>query len=177
MVLVLAPNNNDEYWLAPTLVGSYSRRSLSPSPPQNSHGKGSRYRSCQRQNTSHRSSLYALYSRSHRPKNNRKCIDVISDASKFAIQPNFRRHNFKPKEALFSLSIVEDLFFKKYLERDKISVKVIFLTDNAHVWYDIVQRDWEGHGLHPIRRWKDFKELFLEKFLPFGFQSPMHSKL
>lgn len=128
--------------------------------------------------SSHRnSSLYDLFSRSCRPKNNRKCIDVISDARKFAIPPSFRGHNFKPKKALFSLSIVEDLFLKKYLERDRLCVTVISLTDNARVWYDIDQRDWKGHGLHPIRRWKNFKELFLEKFLSFGFQSPMHSKL
>lgn len=54
---------------------------------------------------------------------------------------------------------------------------VNFLTNKAHVWYYTIKRDREGHRLHPIERWKDFKKLFLKKLLPIGFQSHMHSEL
>lgn len=194
-------NDADKRQPSPTPVGSHSRRSQSPSRSRTSNDNRSRSRSRERQKEFHRSrvrrisrspstssersksssyrssSQSAPSSRSRRQRRNRRRVDVMSDARKFAIKPSFGGRNFKPEEALSFLSIVEDLFSKKYSERDKIRATVIFLTDKARVWYDTIKRDREGRGLRPIRRWKDFKELFLEKFLPIGFQSQMRSEM
>ena len=73
--------------------------------------------------------------------------------------------------------VIGDIFPKKYFKIDKIRATIIFLTNKAHIWYDIVTRNREGHGLCPIRRWKYFKKLFIEKKIPNGFILKMRLRM
>jgi hypothetical protein len=53
----------------------------------------------------------------------------------------------------------------KYKDADKIKAMVIFLHDNARVYFDTLNRDRENCGLGCILTWSAFKQLFLHQFL------------
>jgi hypothetical protein len=94
-----------------------------------------------------------------------------------AYRPDFGGRGVKPEEVLSFVSIVEDLFTKRYSEIDKVKAAVLLLKDKARVWFDTLKKDREGRGLGPISTWADFKNLFLQNFLPSNFDSTMRQKL
>jgi hypothetical protein len=64
-------------------------------------------------------------------------------------------------------------FFEEIFRFFLIIAIISSLIDKARIWYDTIKKDNKGHGLHPIRRWKDFKKLFLKEVFPNTFQSQM----
>ena len=104
-------------------------------------------------------------------------MDVVNDVRRMAYRPNFGGRGVKPEEVLSFVSIVEDLFTRRYSEMDKIKAAVLLLKDKARVWFDTLKKDREGRGLGPVRTWADFKEIFLQNFLPSNFNSTMRQKL
>lgn len=101
----------------------------------------------------------------------------MRDVREFAIKPSFGGLNIKLEEVLCFSSIIEDLFTNRYSKKDKIKVNVIFLKDKVQMWYDILKKDCKGCELGSIRKWKNFKDFFFEKFLPCGFQLQMLSRM
>lgn len=191
-----APNGVGEPIVSARRNTSPSRRSHSPqrrsqSIRRRSRSRRGRSRSPRRNNSNSRgsSSIPSLsvdsssvahtssHSRHRNHHHRRSRVDVVKDVRRMAYRPDFGGRGVKPEEVLSFVSIVEDLFTKRYSEIDKVKAAVLLLKDKARVWFDTLKKDREGRGLGPISTWADFKNLFLQNFLPSNFDSTMRQKL
>jgi hypothetical protein len=73
-------------------------------------------------------------------------VDVMTDVKNLTYGTSFGGRNVKPEEVISFVSIVEDLFTNRYIEKDKIKAAIVLLKDKAHVWFDTLKKDCENRG-------------------------------
>lgn len=86
-----------------------------------------------------------MFSRPYRPKNNRRNVDVMSDARKFAIKPSYGGRDFKPKEGFLKKKINCQWFYLEEILREVlIRIMVGFVTNKTCVCYNTIKKVREG---------------------------------